>query len=65
MGVEAALYFGEDDYKGFIYRLMRSGHLISKSRFIAAQIIACLDDQHWMENAKHANQMPEKLAVAI
>ena len=65
MGAEAALYFGEGDDKGFIYRLMRSGHLKSKSRFIAAQIIAYLDDDHWLENAKHANQMAEKLAVVI
>lgn len=65
MGAEAAIYFGQDDDKGFIYRLMRSGHLISKSRFIAAQILAYLDNDHWLDNAKHANQMAEKLAVAI
>lgn len=65
MGAEAAIFFNQSDDQGFVYRSMRSGHLISKSRFIAAQILAYLEDDHWLNNAKHANKMAFKLARAI
>lgn len=65
MGAEAAIYFNKNDSDGFVYRSMRSGHLISKSRFIAAQILAYLEHDHWLNNAKHANKMALKLARAI
>lgn len=35
----------------------RSGHLISKMRFISAQLQAYLKDDLWLELAHHANQM--------
>lgn len=35
----------------------RSGHLISKMRFISAQLMAYLNDDLWLELARHANQM--------
>ena len=65
MGAETAIYFHQGDDNGFIYRRMRSGHLVSKSRFIAAQVLAYLDNGHWLDNAQHANKMAKKLATAI
>ena len=65
MGAETAIYFNQNDGDGFIYRSMRSGHLLSKSRFIAAQILAYLEDEHWLDTAKHANKMAKNLASAI
>lgn len=65
MGAEAAIYFNENDSDGFVYRSMRSGHLISKSRFIAAQILAYLANDHWLENSRHANNMASKLTNAV
>jgi threonine aldolase len=35
----------------------RSGHLISKMRFISAQLQAYIADDLWLELAQHANQM--------
>ncbi len=61
LGAEAAIFFNNCDDGSFIYRRMRSGHLVSKMRFISAQIIAYLENDLWLKNAYHANRMAEKL----
>lgn len=43
----------------------QAGHLFSKSRFIAAQILAMLEDDHWLELAGHANVAAARLAAGI
>ena len=40
----------------------RSAHLLSKSRFVAAQFAAYLHEGIWLENARHANAMAARLA---
>ncbi|MCC3861338.1 threonine aldolase family protein [Pseudemcibacter aquimaris] len=65
LGAETAIFFNASDDKGFVYRRMRSGHLVSKSRYVSAQINAYIDDNHWLDNAKHANDMADKLKGAI
>lgn len=65
MGAETAIFFNENDDDGFVYRRMRSGHLMSKSRYIAAQINAYIDNDHWLDNARHANEMANRLEAAI
>lgn len=65
LGAEVALFFGGEDDKGFIYRRMRSGHLLSKMRFISTQIIAYLNDGLWLKNAAHANAMAERIRVGV
>jgi len=47
------------------FRRMKSGHLLSKSRFLAAQMLAYLDDGHWLDLAGHANAMAAKVADAV
>ena len=61
LGAEAAIFFNDTEDGSFIYRRMRSGHLVSKMRFISAQIIAYIEDDLWLRNAKHANEMAFKL----
>ena len=39
--------------------------LASKMRYIAAQFSAYLKDGLWMENARHANLMAQKLYTAV
>jgi threonine aldolase len=39
--------------------------LASKTRFLAAQFGALLDDQLWRQNARHANQMAGRLAAGV
>ena len=65
LGAEAAIFFNGCEDQSFPYRRMRSGHLVSKMRFISAQIIAYLEDDLWLKNATHANAMAEKLYQGI
>lgn len=41
------------------------GQLSSKSRFIAAQVLALLDGDLWLRNAEHANAMARELVAAV
>jgi threonine aldolase len=45
-------------------RRKRAGHLLSKGRYLAAQILAMLEDDLWLENARAANAAARKLADA-
>jgi threonine aldolase len=45
-------------------RRKRAGHLLSKGRFLAAQVLAMLEDDLWLENARAANDAARKLASA-
>ncbi|MBT5073112.1 MAG: low specificity L-threonine aldolase [Kordiimonadaceae bacterium] len=65
LGAEAAIFFNGCDDGSFIYRRMRSGHLLSKMRFVSAQIIAYLENDLWLKNATHANLMAEKLYQGV
>ncbi|MDF3606204.1 beta-eliminating lyase-related protein [Paracoccus sp. DMF-8] len=54
MGVEAVLIFDPARAEEFEYRRKRGGHLLSKHRFLSAQILAWLEDGLWLEIAAHA-----------
>ncbi|MCC7078429.1 MAG: aminotransferase class I/II-fold pyridoxal phosphate-dependent enzyme [Acidimicrobiia bacterium] len=43
----------------------QAGQLASKSRFVAAQVLAMLEDDLWLRNARHANEMAARLADAV
>src|SRR5262249_22358323 len=43
----------------------RGGHLVSKHRFLAAQIEAYLADDLWLQLARHANAMADRLAAGL
>ncbi|APE27598.1 threonine aldolase family protein [Aurantiacibacter gangjinensis] len=55
MGAEAVILFDTEKAEMVRYRRKRAGHLQSKGRFLAAQIIAMLEDDIWLENARAAN----------
>ncbi len=48
---------------GFLRK--RAGHLISKMRFLSAQLEAYLADDLWLRNAAHANRMAARLAQGL
>jgi threonine aldolase len=48
-----------------VRRRMRAGHLLSKHRFLAAQMEAFLQDGHWLDLARHANAMAARLAAGL
>jgi threonine aldolase len=65
MGADALLFFDGKPHEGLASRLMRGGLLMSKSRFLAAQLIAYLADNLWLDLAKQANGTAKKLADGL
>ncbi len=65
MGVEAVVFFDLNLAKDFEYRRMRGGHLLSKNRYLAAQMEAYLNNGLWLNNARHANDMAKRLADGL
>jgi threonine aldolase len=57
MMAEALVIFDPKIGKEILRRRKRAGHLISKMRYISAQLLAYLKDDLWMDLATHANQM--------
>jgi threonine aldolase len=55
MGAEAIVLFDVEAATVLRYRRKRAGHLQSKGRFMAAQIVAMLEGDLWLENARSAN----------
>ena len=45
-------------------RRKRAGHLLSKGRYLAAQVLAMLEDDLWLETARAANAAAQILAEA-
>lgn len=43
----------------------RSGHRVSKMRFLSAQLEAYLTNDLWLRNARHANAMAQRLAAGV
>ncbi len=62
---EALIFFNPDQAQGFEERRKRSGHLLSKGRYSAAQLLALLEDDRWLENARQANAGAQKLGAAL
>jgi threonine aldolase len=46
------------------YRRKRAGHLQSKGRFLAAQLLAMVEDGLWLANARAANAAAQEIARA-
>ncbi len=65
MMLEAVVFFDAALAEDFVYRRMRSGQLVSKSRYLGAQMLAYLEGGLWLENARKANGLARKLAAAL
>jgi threonine aldolase len=65
MGVEAVVFFDRDLARDFVYLRKRTGQLVSKSRFLAAQMVAYLHADRWRVNAWQANTMARRLAGGL
>jgi threonine aldolase len=64
MFAEALVFFGGSGGSGVRELRKRGGHLLSKGRFIAAQILAMLQDDLWLANARAANAGAALLGAA-
>lgn len=65
LGVEAVVFFDRDLTTDFLYRRKRAGQLVSKSRYLGAQMLAYLQHDVWLDNARHANAMADLLAQGM
>jgi threonine aldolase len=63
MGAEAVILFDPEAAHQVRYRRKRAGHLQCKGRYMAAQILAMLEDGLWLANAAHANAAAREVAA--
>jgi threonine aldolase len=64
-GAEAVVFFNPEDVADFEYRRKRSGHLLSKMRFVSAQLEAYFEDGRWLTRAARANRLATQLADGL
>jgi threonine aldolase len=64
LSAEALILFRPELGAATLYRRKRAGHLLSKGRYLAAQILAMLEGEVWLRNARAANAAAARLAEA-
>ena len=64
MNAEVLIFFRAELADEALVMRKRAGHLQSKGRYLAAQILAMLDDDVWLANARAANAAARQLAAA-
>ncbi|WP_174296617.1 threonine aldolase family protein [Sphingomonas bacterium] len=64
MTAEALVFFRPELAADTLRRRKRAGLLLSKGRYLAAQLLAMLDDDVWLGNARAANAGASLLAAA-
>ena len=45
--------------------MKRAGHLLSKMRFVSAQLDGYITNDVWIKNARHANKMGKRLSEGL
>jgi threonine aldolase len=64
LGADALIFFDPALADGACRRRKRAGHLQSKGRYLAAQLLAMLDGDVWLRNARAANAGAALLGAA-
>lgn len=64
MAAEALIFFRPELAEAALYRRKRAGHLLSKGRYLAAQLLAMVEGDLWLANARAANAGAALLARA-
>ncbi|MBI2717302.1 MAG: low specificity L-threonine aldolase [Rhizobiales bacterium] len=62
---EAVVFFDMGLAEDFAYRRMRGGQLVAKSRYLGAQMLAYLEGDLWLDNARRANALAQRLADGL
>jgi threonine aldolase len=62
MSAEAVVLFDPAQADLVKYRRKRAGHLHCKGRYLAAQILALLEGDLWLANARHSNAAAQDIA---
>ena len=64
LSAEALIFFKPELAQDTLYRRKRAGHLFSKGRYLAAQLLAMLENSLWLDNARAANRGASIIAQA-
>jgi threonine aldolase len=64
LAAEAVVFFDRQLVRDFELRRKRAGHLFSKSRYVAAQLLAYLESGVWQRNAQHTNRLAQEIGRA-
>jgi threonine aldolase len=65
LGADAVVFFDPAMARDFERRRKRAGLLMSKLRFVSAQLVAYLKNELWLQNARHANTMALRMAQGL
>lgn len=65
LSADAVIFFDPALAAGFKRRIKRAGHDLSKSRFLAAQLLRYIEGGLWLRNARHANARAAELAAIL
>lgn len=65
MAVDAIVLFDSSLKSRVEQARKRSGHLHSKHRYLATQLLAYIKDDVWLKNARHANEAAQTLAEVL
>lgn len=64
LAAEAVVFFDPRLVGDFEFRRKRAGHLLSKSRYVAAQLTAYVETGIWRRNAQRANELARRIGKA-
>jgi threonine aldolase len=64
LAAEAVVFFDSDLVRDFELRRKRAGHLLSKSRYVAAQLLAYVESGVWKRNAERTNRLAQDIGRA-
>jgi threonine aldolase len=65
LAAEAIIFFKKDLVGNTAFLMKRAGHLLSKMRFVSAQLDAYITNDVWLKNARHANDMGKRLSEGL
>jgi threonine aldolase len=64
LAAEAVVFFDLKRVADFELRRKRAGHLLSKSRYAAAQLLAYIESGLWRRNAERSNRLAQRVGSA-
>ena len=65
LACEAIIFFDKALAQSMPFRRKRGGHTVSKGRILGAQMVGYLEQDHWLDNARHANAMAQALTQGL
>lgn len=62
---ESVIFFRKELANEFEYRCKQAGQLASKMRFLSGPWVGMLSNETWLNNARHANAMAQRMADGL